>query len=57
MARTGFGSRFLLGQRSSGRAGQVVLTAFVLLLGLAFCAMGAGAGVQWRWPKPLTANR
>lgn len=37
MARTGFGSRFLLGQRSSGLAGRVLVTTFLLVIALAFC--------------------
>ena len=40
MARTGFGSRFLLGQRNVGLAGRVLLTAFVGALALAFCGGG-----------------
>ena len=40
MARTGFGSRFLVGQRNVGLAGRVLLTAFVGILALAFCGGG-----------------
>ncbi len=37
MARTGFGSRFLLGQRNSGLAGRALVTTFVLAIALVFC--------------------
>ncbi|TAK22240.1 MAG: hypothetical protein EPO40_28635 [Myxococcaceae bacterium] len=37
MARTGFGSRFLLGQRNSGLAGRALITTFVLAIALVFC--------------------
>ncbi|MBK8697748.1 MAG: hypothetical protein IPN17_37240 [Deltaproteobacteria bacterium] len=37
MARTGFGSRFLLGQRNSGLAGRALITTFVLAIAVVFC--------------------
>jgi hypothetical protein len=40
MARTGFGSRFLLGQRNAGLAGRVLLTTFVGAMALVFCGGG-----------------
>lgn len=46
MARTGFGSRFLLGQRTSGLFGQVLLTFFVLFFGFGLCVAGVVFGVM-----------
>lgn len=40
MARTGFGSRFLLGQRNVGLAGRVLLTIFAGAFALGFCGGG-----------------
>ena len=40
MARTGFGSRFLLGPRSTGLLGRALLTLFVLAFGLGIAARG-----------------
>ncbi len=45
MARTGFGSRFLLGPRSAGLLGQVLVTFFVLSIGLALCAGASVLGL------------
>ncbi|MDO9016441.1 MAG: hypothetical protein Q8S73_45470 [Deltaproteobacteria bacterium] len=46
MARTGFGSRLLLGQRSTGLLGRALLTFFVLSFGLGIAAWGAVSGVK-----------
>lgn len=46
MARTGFGSRFLLGQRSTGLLGRALLTFFVLSFGLGFAAFGLVSGAR-----------
>lgn len=46
MARTGFGSRFLLGQRHTGRVGRALLTFFILAFGLGFSAWGVVSGAK-----------
>lgn len=46
MARTGFGSRFLLGRRTAGYVSRVLLTLLVLLFGGGFCLGAAMAGAQ-----------
>ena len=46
MARTGFGSRFLLGQRNAGYFGRVVVTFFVLSIGFGVCAGATVAGLR-----------